>query len=76
MRSVNGPAVTIIDAGKVANVRVAKVNAAGAVLDGFTLTKGLLNAFLDNSGPSALLLEAGAVENCTIVDLAGTPRLG
>lgn len=66
VRSVNGPGLTLIDAGNVDTRRVAKVNAEGAMLEGFTLTKGSNNDWIDNGGPAAVLLEAGQVTNCIL----------
>ena len=74
VRSVNGRDLTIIDAGWVNTRRVARVNAVGAVLDGFRLTRGYNNSWHDNGGPAALSLETGLVTNCIITASGGYRR--
>lgn len=66
VRSVNGPAVTIIDAGSVNERRVARVTADQAILNGFTLKRGYNHSWYDDGGPGGLVLEAGMVTNCII----------
>jgi hypothetical protein len=59
LRSVNGPAVTIVDGN--ATTLCFTVGNAGAVVDGLTVTNGL--GFSD---PSGILVNDGLVTNCVI----------
>ena len=62
--SVNGPAVTIIDAANTSSRRVCEVRSPGAALSGFTLKRG--NWKIAPDGPGGLLLGSGTVTNCII----------
>lgn len=65
VQSVNGAASTILSANNVDGRRVLTVNSPGAVMEGFTTTKGYL--YWSSSGGS-VRLDAGTLRHCRIVD--------
>jgi hypothetical protein len=66
IRSINGPAVTVINAGNVSFRRVVHVQpqATNAWIQGFTLYGGEYGSYSD--GGAGVLLENGTVTNCWI----------
>ncbi|OGV68171.1 MAG: hypothetical protein A2498_14960 [Lentisphaerae bacterium RIFOXYC12_FULL_60_16] len=68
VRSMNGPKVTILDAGNVSPRRIFHVNATNAVVDGFTCRRGRIDLW--DTGGAGILLDAGVVTNCIIENSA------
>ncbi len=64
IRSLNGPAATVINAGNVSFRRVFQVSATNAWIEGFTLYGGSYGSYSD--GGAGVLLENGTVTNCWI----------
>lgn len=64
IRGVNGPEVTILDAGNVSPRRIFIVNAPAARIEGLTATRANWSTFSNAGG--ALVIKAGVVTNCII----------
>lgn len=62
LRSVNGPAVTIVDGS--ATTRCFVVHHAGAVVDGFTMTNGV--DYVNGYGGGFRIYTGGVIRNCVI----------
>ena len=65
VKSANGPSAAILDGGNVVGRRVVHLNAPGAVLDGFTIKRGLIRN-LGADGGAGIRLQSGTVTNCVI----------
>lgn len=73
VRSVNGPALTIVKRAGASYYRVFQtVNAAGALIAGFTITNG----YLSSSDAGGVYLDGGVLSNCIIAGNAAPNNHG